>query len=219
MRDTLASGTPVELAVPGDGRGAQRGLVIVPDIMGLRPLFDDHAQRIADEQGWAVAVVEPWPGREDLTLEQRLGEVGSIEPARLLADAADAAGRTGVEPVGIMGFCMGGMFALHASCTGRYHRAVSFYGMIRTPEQWRVSGRPEPLDAVGHVGACPTLAIIGTVDPWTPHDDVEDLESAGVTVVRYEGADHGFAHDPSRPAHRPDDAADAWHRALEFLGS
>ena len=31
-------------------------------------------------------------------------------------------------------------------------------------------------------------------------------------------ADHGFVHDPDRPAHRAADAADAWNRVLEFLG-
>ena len=46
---------------------------------------------------------------------------------------------------------------------------------------------------------------------------VAAVEALGVEVVRYEGADHGFVHDPSRPAHRPDDAADAWSRALAFL--
>jgi carboxymethylenebutenolidase len=61
------------------------------------------------------------------------------------------------------------------------------------------------------------LAIIGTADIWTPPADVDALEKAGATVVRYEGAEHGFAHDPSRPAHRPDDAADAWTRAVDFL--
>ena len=42
-------------------------------------------------------------------------------------------------------------------------------------------------------------------------------EAAGVTVLRYEGADHGFVHDPSRPAHRAEDAADAWQQAIAFL--
>jgi dienelactone hydrolase len=36
-------------------------------------------------------------------------------------------------------------------------------------------------------------------------------------VVTYEGADHGFVHDDSRPTHRADDAADAWRRAVDFL--
>ena len=33
----------------------------------------------------------------------------------------------------------------------------------------------------------------------------------------YEGAEHGFVHDPTRPAHRADDAADAWDRVLTWL--
>jgi carboxymethylenebutenolidase len=61
------------------------------------------------------------------------------------------------------------------------------------------------------------MAIIGTADTWTPPEDVEALEAAGVTVVRYEDAEHGFVHDPERPAHRPDDAADAWRRVISFL--
>lgn len=219
MRDTLDSGTPVEIARPSDDRAPTRGLVVIPDIMGLRPLFEGHVQRIADERGWAVAAFEPWPGREDLPLPERLEQVGSIEQHRIVGDAVAAADRLGVEPVGVTGFCMGGMFALLASDTGRFHRAVSFYGMIRVPEQWRAEGQRDPLDAVRGSGACPALAIIGTVDPWTPDEQVEALEAAGVEIVRYEGADHGFAHDPDRPAHRPDDAADAWQRALDFLAT
>ncbi len=47
----------------------------------------------------------------------------------------------------------------------------------------------------------------------------EALVAAGVesTLCLIEGADHGFVHDPSRPAHRADDAADAWRRAMAFL--
>jgi carboxymethylenebutenolidase len=217
VRTTLDTGTPVEVARPADGRDAGRGLVLIPDIMGLRPLFDAHAQRIADEQGWAVAAVEPWPGREDLALGDRMGLVGSVEQPRLLGDAMAAADLLGVDPVGITGFCMGGMFALLAIATGRFDRAVAFYGMIRIPEQWRADGQQEPIDAARADGACPALAIIGTADQWTPADDVADLEAAGVEVARYEGADHGFVHDPDRPAHRADDAADAWRRALAFL--
>jgi carboxymethylenebutenolidase len=217
MRTTLASGTPVELARPADGRAPSRGLVLIPDIMGLRPLFDDHARRLADDNGWAVAVVEPWPGREDLPLEDRLQMVGTIDDRAFLADVAAAADLLEVDPVGVAGFCMGGMLTLKAAGTGRFHRAVAFYGMLTVPEHWRGDGAVEPLDAVKAPGACPAMAIVGTVDQWTPPHDVAAAEAAGVTVVRYEGADHGFVHDDSRPAHRPEDAADAWQKALAFL--
>lgn len=220
MRVTLPSGTAAELARPADGRPPTRGLVILADIGGLRPLFVDHAQRIADEQGWAVCVFEPWPDPAAVpTLEERLSQVGSLTDEHMLGNAMAAADLCDVEPVGVTGFCMGGMFTLKAAGTGRFHRAVAFYGIIRLPEVWRGGGQSEPLDALASPQRCPTLAIIGTADPWTPPEDVEALEVLGVTVVRYEGADHGFAHDATRPAHRPDDAADAWQRALAFLGS
>jgi carboxymethylenebutenolidase len=217
MREHLPSGTPVEVARPSDGRTPTRGLVLIPDIGGLRPLFDAHAQRIADDQGWAVAAVEPWPGREDLTIGERLESVATIDDASFLADIVAAADHLGVDPVGVMGFCMGGMATLKASGTGRFHRAASFYGIIRPPENWRSATNIEPLDAVTSPQACPTMAVVGTIDQWTPVDDVDALEASGVTVHRYEGADHGFVHDDSRPVHRPDDAADAWQKAMAFL--
>jgi carboxymethylenebutenolidase len=61
------------------------------------------------------------------------------------------------------------------------------------------------------------MGIVGSADHWTPPDHVAELQATGAAVVIYEGADHGFVHDPSRPAHRADEAADAWTRALTFL--
>ena len=73
------------------------------------------------------------------------------------------------------------------------------------------------LDAVAERGDTDVLAICGTEDPYTPPDDRDALRAVGVEVVEYEGAEHGFVHDPDRPTHRADDAADAWRRVVEFL--
>jgi carboxymethylenebutenolidase len=216
MRITLPSGTPAEIARP---EGAPtRGLVVLPDIGGLRPLFDDMVARLAREQGWVVCSVELWPGRADLpTLADRLNAGGSLDDSRVLGDAVAAADATGVEPVVVVGFCMGGMYALKAAGTGRFARAVSFYGMGRVPDMWASPTQSDPLESLAKPEACPVLEIAGTADQWVPAADLEALEAAGVEVVRYEGADHGFVHDPERPAHRADDAADAWRRALAHL--
>ena len=40
---------------------------------------------------------------------------------------------------------------------------------------------------------------------------------AGAEVVRYDGADHGWAQDPTRDNYREADATDAWARAEAFL--
>jgi carboxymethylenebutenolidase len=63
------------------------------------------------------------------------------------------------------------------------------------------------------------LAVIGEQDHYTPDADVAALQATGATVVRYPEAEHGFAHDPNRPAHRPDDAADAFEHARQWLQS
>ena len=51
---------------------------------------------------------------------------------------------------------------------------------------------------------CPTLAIFGSADPWTPAADIDALRAAwsdrpDCEIVVVEGADHGFVHDPDRP--------------------
>jgi carboxymethylenebutenolidase len=215
MRIELTTGTPAELARPeGPPR---RGLVVATDMGGLRPLFDQLCARLAAERGYSVCAPEPFPGREDLPVDAKLRVIGELDDERQLGDLLAAADATEAQPVGVLGFCMGGMYALKAAGTGRFDRAVAFYGMIRVPEPWRGPGQGQPLDAVRRTGAAPVLALVGTEDRWTPPADVDALEAAGATVVRYQGADHGFVHDPARPAHRPDDAADAWRRAFAWL--
>lgn len=213
---TLPSGAPARRARPTTG-DATAGLVIAPDIGGLRPLFDDLCQRLADENSWVVCAPEPFPGRTTMTLDERMAAVAGLTDDVQVGALVEAADATGVEPVNLIGFCMGGMYTLKGAGTGRFHRCVAFYGMIKVPDNWQSDGQGEPLDALAAPGAAPVLAIIGTADPYTPADHVDALEAAGGQVVRYEGAEHGFVHDASRPAHRADDAADAWRRTIEFL--
>lgn len=213
MRIELSSGTSAELARP-DGE-VRRGIALHPDIMGLRPLFDDLCARLAEDYGWAVCAIEPFPGQEDLPLDQRLN--AKLDTDRVLSDMREAGEQTGAPRVAAMGFCMGGMQAFRAAGTGNFDRSVSFYGMIEPPDQWRAPGN-DPLDALARPQACPTLAILGGVDKWAPPEHVEQLRSFDrVTIAMYDEADHGFVHDPARPAHRPDDAADAWRKVADFL--
>ena len=216
MRTELSSGTAVELVHPPSGPSV-RGLVVIPDVMGMRPLFDRLVARLAAENNWSVAAFELYPGREHLEVADRLATASELDDARVLGDAMAAADLTGGGTVGVLGFCMGGMYTLKAVGTGRFDRHCSFYGMIRVPEAWQSPVQGEPLDALTTGEASSVLAIVGCDDKWTPPDEVSALEATGATVVSYEGADHGFVHDSSRPAHRADDAADAWSRALAWL--
>lgn len=216
MRVTLASDTPAELAEPTGAPVA--GLVLIPDIGGLRPLFDRHVRRLAEELQAIVVAPEPFPGRESMPVPERLAVMGEMDDSTILAYVDAAADRTGQKRVWVIGFCMGGMYAMKAIAGGRFESGVAFYGMIRVPGQWKGPGQSDALDMLIESGnASRVLAIIGGVDQWTPRRDVEDLESAGATVVVYPEGDHGFVHDPDRPAHRANDAAAAWLRACEWL--
>lgn len=218
MRIELPSGTPAEVVLP-DGEPT-RGLVVAPDIFGLRPLFDDLCARLARERGYAVCAVEPFPGQQDLDIEGRMGAVPELVDDDKLADLVAAADHLGTgATTAVLGFCMGGMYAFKAAGIGRFDKAVAFYGMIRLPAHFRGPGQREPLDYLARAIASPTLAIIGDKDPYTPPEDVAALEALGphISTARYADAEHGFVHDPERPAHRPADAADAWSRVYAFL--
>lgn len=215
MRIELPSGTPSEIVrVPG----AARALVITPDIFGLRPLYDALVHRLATEWGVTAVAVEPFPNHDlDESVEPRFAAVSELDDDRHLADLVAAADETGAPQVGLIGFCLGGMYCFKAARSDRFDRISSFYGMIRLPPGWGGPGHQDPLDAVASGHPERVLAIIGGRDHYTPPDDVDDLEATGVTVVRYPDAEHGFAHAPDRPSHRPADAADAFARSRDWL--
>jgi carboxymethylenebutenolidase len=198
---------PAILARPDDVEPVA-GIALHPDVMGVRPLFDDACRRLASH-GYAVCCPEPFARAPDDVRAAgppaRLGFLPSLDDDLQLGDLAAAADRAG---------------APSAAATGRFQRAVPFYGMIRPPGAWRGPRQRAPLDTAA--GVCPTLAIFGGADSYTPPADLDDLRAAwrdrpDCEVVVYPEAEHGFVHDPERPAHRPDDAADAWARALAFL--
>jgi len=142
-----------------------------------------------------------------------------IEAARIFA--RDNPDSTGV--VGVLGFCMGGGFALMTADTGFSAAAVN-YGTM-------------PRDLSAQVAnACPIVASYGGNDVTLKGAAAKlesALTSAGVThdVKEYPGAGHVFMNElPDGPlllrplvrvlgfGPRPEAAADAWRRIDAFFG-
>lgn len=204
------------------------GVALHPDIMGIRPLFDDLCRRLATH-GFAVCAPEPFTRapadiRTSTDVPARMQAFAAMDDTIQIGDLEAAADHLVVHDdvtrVAVMGFCMGGMQTLKAAVGDRFDRAVSFYGMIRPPEAMHGPRLRDPLE--GAAAVVPTLAILGGIDALVPPADVDALRAAWAErpeceIVVYPEADHGFVHDPARPAHRPDDAADAWTRVLDFL--
>ncbi|MEO8163125.1 MAG: dienelactone hydrolase family protein [Ilumatobacteraceae bacterium] len=216
MRIELASGTEAE--VDQSISSPTMGLVVAPDIFGLRPVFDDLVARLAREWNMTVAAVDPFPGRNlSGDIQERFAIVAGIDDDAHLHDLLLAADVLGTSRVGLIGFCMGGMYCFKSARSDRFARIASFYGMIQLPEGWRSPTHSEPLKILRAGHANRVMAVVGNRDPYTPDADIAELRAAGVTVNEYPEAEHGFAHDPSRPSHRPDDAADAFAKAKKWL--
>jgi carboxymethylenebutenolidase len=180
--DVDGTDVPIVHARP-DGM-PRAGLVLHPDVMGIRDLFEDMARRLATH-GLAVCAVEPYAhvGREHWeTAETRLAAANQLDDAVQLGDLEAAADLLVVEDdvsqVSVLGFCMGGYYTFKAAASGRFDRAVAFYGMLRTPDGWKGSGHhTDPLDLAADM--CPTLAVFGSADPWTPPEDIDAFARHG----------------------------------------
>ena len=215
MRIVLPSGTQASVSLEDK---AAMGLVIAPDIFGLRPLFDDMVERLSREWQMSVIAVEPFPGQTlSEEIADRFAAAAHLDDELHLRDLTEAANYLGTSRVGLMGFCIGGMYCFKAGRSSRFDRIASFYGMIHVPEAWAGPGQGDPIEQLraGHPDR--VLALIGTQDPYTPPDHVNELRAVGVSVREYPEAVHAFAHDPARPVHRPDDAADAFSATRNWL--
>ena len=190
--------------------------MILPSMWGTTAAFENMAHELATEQEWAVCIPEIITNEPQADFATRRGAVGGLVDDDVFEVLREAADITAAAHVALVGFCVGGMYAMKATALARFDRVVAFYGMVRIPEYWRSPGQGEPLDYLrGNTDR--VLAIYGEQDDFIPIADIETVEDAGVRTVRYPDANHAFAADPDHENYRPHDAADAWKRALGFI--
>ena len=208
----LGGGATAYLAKPS--RAPQRGIVILPSMWGTTPAFEQIAERLASDEGWAVCIPEIVV--DDMDFETRRSTVVTLVDDDIFSILKEAAAATEAPEVALIGFCIGGMYAMKATSLNLFDRVVDFYGMVHIPEYWQSPGQGEPLDYLrGNTDRI--LGVYGEQDEFIPVAHIDTLEDAGVPVVRYSAAGHAFAHDG--PHYRADDAEDAWRRAIAFITS
>ncbi len=214
-----------ELVGP-EGDGPWPGVVMIHEVFGLDAVMTRQAEHLA-RLGYATLALDLYSdggARRCLTTMFRAVASGTGRPfadveagRRWLAEAPGCTGR-----VGVLGFCMGGAFALLCAPRGFDAAAVN-YGQL-----------PKDLDA-SLAGACPIVASYGGRDRSLRGAAARleaALERAGIEhdVVEYPGAGHSFLNDAMagppllRPVLRvagvgpdPTSSIDAWARIDAFF--
>lgn len=204
------------------------GIVIIPDVRGLHPYFEELALRFAEAGVHAVAL-DPYArsagtAKRDEDFDPQ-PHVLALEPDRVNDDVAAAAeflrSPDGGEPERLytIGFCLGGRISLLQAATGLGLSGV--IGFYPWPVDEHRSGLPAPADEAPRFG-CEVLAIYGGADQGISPEarDAFDraLDDAGVqhrTIV-YPGAPHSFFD--RKAAEFSDASTDAWRQVLDFVG-
>jgi carboxymethylenebutenolidase len=219
--DTPAGPIDALLSVP-DGPGPFPGVVVVHDAISYGPDNESTSERIAAAGYLAITPnLFARGGRarcitrvfRDL-LTQRGRALDDILAARDHVQAMPECS----GPVGIVGFCMGGQFALVMAPKG-FGASAPFYG---TPLPRRLS---ETLD-----GACPIVASFGRRDPMgigAPARLRKVVQANGIPadIKVYPEAGHSFANElPGQPlirvagfGYHAAATEDAWRRVFAFF--
>jgi carboxymethylenebutenolidase len=203
------------------------GIVVLPDVRGLFPFYEELGMRFA-EQG-TNAVVFDFFGRTagvskrdaEFPFMEHVKQTKAeqiVEDVAACVDYLRSPAGGSCTSVFTVGFCFGGSNSwLQAAAPHGLAGAIGFYGR---PGPSFADGSPGPTDRAAELKA-PILALMGGNDPGIPQEQVDEFEAAlkkaGAKheIVVYPGAPHSF-FDRSFEEHA-EASADAWKRCLAFI--
>jgi carboxymethylenebutenolidase len=219
-------------AHPADG--THPGVLMWPDIFGLRPAFRHMGRRLA-EAGYSVLVVNPFyrtkraptaPEHPDFndkpTRDALMALMGGLSPETQVTDAKAFTGWLDAQPsvdrkrrMGTMGYCMSGPFTFRTAATlpERIGACASFHG------GGLVTDKPDsPHLLIPKLKAQFLVAIASNDDQRQPEQKTvlrEAFDKARVPaeVEVYAGALHGWCPPDSR-VYNDEQAEKAWSRML-----
>jgi carboxymethylenebutenolidase len=214
--------------------GTAPGVLIWPDIFGLRPAFRQMGKRLA-ESGYSVLVVNPFyrvkkaPTAETgaaTPIQELVPLARSLNATTQMTDAKAFIGWLDTQPsvaknrrMGTQGYCMGGPIAFRtaAAVPDRIGAVASFHG------GGLVTDSPDSphLQAAGSKAQF-LVAIAENDDARSPNDKVvlkETFAKANLPaeIEVYAGTAHGWCPPDSHVYNEPQ-AEKAWSRLLVLYG-
>ncbi|MFZ0892600.1 MAG: dienelactone hydrolase family protein [Thermoplasmata archaeon] len=196
------------------------GMIILPDVRGLHPYYEDLAMRFA-EAGFATIAIDYFGrsagfGKRDDSFDWK-SHFQNVTSQGVAADVTAAVGKLRSEsknpklPIFTVGFCFGGANSWRQSGEGHgLAGCIGFYG-------------GKPMDRAGAVipkMTAPLLMLLAGADQGTPSAEFEEfakqVRARGVEVEShtYPGAPHSY-FDRSFAEHR-EACQDSWKRILAF---
>jgi carboxymethylenebutenolidase len=214
--------------------GTAPGVLVWPDIFGLRPSFRQMGKRLA-ESGYAVLVVNPFyrvkkaptaeqgsatPIQSLMPLMQALTETTHMTDAKAFTAWLDQQASVAKNrKMGTQGYCMGGPIALRtaAAAPDRVGAAASFHGARLVAQ-----GANSPHQQAAKTKAQFLIAIAENDDKSAPNDKTalkETFEAAKLSaeIEVYAGAAHGWC-PPDSGVYNEAQAEKAWSRLLALYG-
>jgi carboxymethylenebutenolidase len=216
---------PGYLAVPAGGAGPWPGVVVIHEAFGLNADIRSKADQMAAHGYLALAPDlyerKAWIRCVRNAFAQLRAQSGAafetLDAARsVLAGRSDCTGHTGV-----IGFCMGGGFALLCATRDGFSAAAVNYGEVPKNAEAALAG------ACPIVGSFGARDLMGTSHPerlqralavlQIPHD-VEVYPGSGHRFMSPSTGVGGAAAKLTRMSYQPADAASAWQRIYAFFG-
>ena len=214
--------------------GTAPGVLVWPDIFGLRPAFRQMGKRLA-ESGYSVLVVNPFyrvkkaptadagaatPIEQVRPLAQGLNETTQMTDAKAFIEWLDRQSSVAKNrKIGTQGYCMGGPIAFRtaAAVPDRVGAVASFHG----------GGLVTDKPTSPHLQAAKTqaqflIAIAANDDMRSPNEKnvlKETFEKANLLaeIEVYTDAAHGWCPPDSR-VYNEQKAENAWSRLLVLYG-
>jgi carboxymethylenebutenolidase len=220
-------------------KGKHPGVLIWPDIFGLRPAFKQMADRLA-ESGYSVLVINPFyrtqkaptapehPDFNDPPTRQALMTLaGTLSATTAVTDAKAFVAYLDAQPsvdkkrkIGTTGYCMGGPFVLRtaAAIPDRVGAGATFHG------GGLVTDKPDsPHLLIPQMKAHFLIAIAENDDQRQPEAKTVLRDSFAkaklpAEVEVYAGTMHGWC-PPDSAVYNHDQAEKAWSRMLALFSS
>jgi carboxymethylenebutenolidase len=202
--------------VTPEGKGPFPAVLVIHEWWGLDGWVKDQARALAKE-GYVALAADLYRGKVTSKQEEAHQLMSGLPEDRAVRDLEAAfnylLGRRDVRRIGVIGWCMGGRYALRlATEEPRLAAVVAYYG-----------APPTDRAAIARIKA-PVLGNYGAEDKGPSPEQVkafeEAMKKAGKTVdiKIYTGAGHAFAN-PNNPwgGYREAAAKDAWQRTQAWF--